>query len=592
MLRVLSTFILTFCILNQASACFILYLNDGKKIIVGNHEDWFARDAAMRVYPPLPGRYGSVVFTFYSEGWAQGGMNEHGLFFDAAQTPYQEVKKDGKETFPGYIWQAVLDRCKTVDEAIDFIQKFALPDLAESHIVIADAVGHAARIGVKSGSIVIEKKDGPWLLQTNFNPWQPELSEDPVCRRYQAGEDWLRVHGEASAENMKSILEKTHQDSLTIYSNIYDLTAKTITTYTRLDFKQPVVVSLPKIFQVGACMLPLDTLVRSADAWKNCRTTSPAGLTIGGKVLDAQTGEPIPFANIGLARRNIGTLSDPDGTFVLDIPQLWREEAVMFSSVGYLPASITPGNRPSGPVTIMLQPHSQVLEAVTVKGKKLNRRARLGWMGGRDGILPFDTIQGGGVAALLVEAPVVPVLAEKLQVRLMYNSKDTLRFRFHIYSFDSIAQTPGEELLQRDIMLTETKRFGWLRFDLASYAIAIDRKKFCIGFEWIDNRSTRQRMLTGLQAWEKWKRSEYENGNSQVEKSSVNQDGKIVATYKYHGNMMNWPGFKDLPPFTGLMIETGKNEKTMALRTFERKTSFGTWKEVKSTLNAVITVAY
>jgi hypothetical protein len=55
---------------------------------------------------------------------------------------------------------------------------------------------------------------------------------------------------------------------------------------------------------------------------------------------------------------------------------------------------------------------------------------------------------------------------------------------------------------------------------------------------------------------------------------------------------MTWPGFRKLPPFTGLMIQTGKDEKTMSLKTFERKTSFGQWIEIHSTLNAVVTVKY
>jgi hypothetical protein len=56
--------------------------------------------------------------------------------------------------------------------------------------------------------------------------------------------------------------------------------------------------------------------------------------------------------------------------------------------------------------------------------------------------------------------------------------------------------------------------------------------------------------------------------------------------------MMDWPGFKDLPPFTGLMIESGKTDDTLRLRTFERKTSFGEWKEINATLNVVVTVTY
>ena len=77
-----------------AYGCFILFNSDGKQILIANHEDWFREDAAIRIIPPANGNFGSITFTFLSEGWAQGGMNEQGLFFDAAMTPFQEIEFD------------------------------------------------------------------------------------------------------------------------------------------------------------------------------------------------------------------------------------------------------------------------------------------------------------------------------------------------------------------------------------------------------------------------------------------------------------------------------------------------------------------
>ncbi len=58
------------------AACFILFMNDGEKALVANHEDWFTKDAAIKINIPQPSKFGSVVLTFQHEGWAQGGMNE------------------------------------------------------------------------------------------------------------------------------------------------------------------------------------------------------------------------------------------------------------------------------------------------------------------------------------------------------------------------------------------------------------------------------------------------------------------------------------------------------------------------------------
>lgn len=73
--------VLVFLLVTQPSvACFILVMSDGNHVLVANHEDWFTNDAAIKINTPGKERYGSIIFTFESEGWAQGGMNEHGLF--------------------------------------------------------------------------------------------------------------------------------------------------------------------------------------------------------------------------------------------------------------------------------------------------------------------------------------------------------------------------------------------------------------------------------------------------------------------------------------------------------------------------------
>lgn len=313
-------------------------------------------------------------------------------------------------------------------------------------------------------------------------------------------------------------------------------------------------------------------------------------ITLSGKVVESGTGKPIPYCNIGLFEKNIGTLSDPDGSFELTIPNSNENDSVIFSSIGYEYKKLSVAQlRAQSPITVELKPSNTVLREITVAVKKSrNKKARLGWMGGKDGVLPFDTIQGGGAIALLVKAPSVPFLLEKLQVRLMYNSKDTCKLRLHFYAFDTLRQVPTNELLMREIILKETKRFGWLRFDLSAYNINLDEKYFCVAFEWIENRQTRKSMLEGLQDWEKWKKAQFDMGNKNAEK--IINSGH--ASYKYHGNMMNWPGFKKLPPFTGLMVKTGKDKDNINLKTFERKTSFGQWNEIQSTLNAVVTISY
>ena len=58
-----------------------------------------------------------------------------------------------------------------------------------------------------------------------------------------------------------------------------------------------------------------------------------------GSVVDAETGQPIPFVNVGVVGRSIGTVSDVDGSFVLELPpnRLSGTDLIRVSSLGYEP---------------------------------------------------------------------------------------------------------------------------------------------------------------------------------------------------------------------------------------------------------------
>ena len=578
--------IFSFCYALTAQSCLILFLADGEQVLVANHEDWFAKDAAVRVIPANTDRYASVIFTFESEGWAQGGINEHGLFFDGAYTPYYEVSFTGKEKYTGYIWQDVLDKCKNVEEALKFISRYALPELSEAHIVLADAAGNAVLIGVSNGQMSV-KRSKKELLQTNFNPWHPDLSDEPVCERYQKAIQILRADASDAKSTLLEVLRNTHQDSLTVYSNIYDLKNKTISVVDRRKFDEVVELPFSVLMEKGDCMMPVSELSEQIGE-VSCIESS---FLLRGKVVD-QDGKSLPFVNIGIAGTDAGTISDPDGTYELYVDEDRIADDITFSSIGYETKRIRIGILRNGPNVVLVE-KATVLEEVVVQEKRSFKIARLGHMGGKDGVLPFDTIQGGGAVAVLLESPEKGFYVDKLQYRLLFNSKDTSRFRLHFFEYDSINDGPGKELLDEEIFLEGTKRFGWERFDLRSYGIYIPNKKFFVAYEWVEERAQREKMLEGLKDWEDWKRKEYVSGNSKVELvNDLHPDGSAWTYYKYHGNMMNWPGWEQLPPFTGLMVETGKTDKTQSYRTFERRTSFSPWIEKRVTLNSVVVISY
>lgn len=60
-------------------------------------------------------------------------------------------------------------------------------------------------------------------------------------------------------------------------------------------------------------------------------------LTLAGKVNDALSGEPLPYVSIAVKKSPIGTITNQEGEFILKLPEVLRNDSVVFSFVGYLP---------------------------------------------------------------------------------------------------------------------------------------------------------------------------------------------------------------------------------------------------------------
>ena len=113
-------------------------------------------------------------------------MNTAGLFFDATATPFVPIDFSDKPAYPGYVWQAILEKCATIEEAVKFINTCKVPDLQRIHVSLADKTGNSVIIGAYDGQLTYHyRKNQSYQLLTNFNLTNPEYGNEPVCERFQ-----------------------------------------------------------------------------------------------------------------------------------------------------------------------------------------------------------------------------------------------------------------------------------------------------------------------------------------------------------------------------------------------------------------------
>lgn len=95
-------------------------------------------------------------------------------------------------------------------------------------------------------------------------------------------------------------------------------------------------------------------------------------IVLKGTIMDSRTGQPIPFANLGLLGTVAGVASDMDGKFELTIPDKYATHQVRVSSVGYATAEMKVYEIKDKPdLVIKLNPVTYGIGEVDVYGQLL-----------------------------------------------------------------------------------------------------------------------------------------------------------------------------------------------------------------------------
>lgn len=170
----------------------------------------------------------------------QDGMNAHGLALVTFTASGTEIGSYGNKIPLCYysLYRAIIDRCKTVDEALDFLERYTMaPQDNISHFQIADASGNSVIIEYVKGEMKILRSDKPYQICSNFliydNPELEGFGKD----RYIAYRDYLDAHGGIVDEDTAfRLLHENHIPGDENYSVVFNLTKKTAAVQFAPDF--------------------------------------------------------------------------------------------------------------------------------------------------------------------------------------------------------------------------------------------------------------------------------------------------------------------------------------------------------------------
>jgi hypothetical protein len=80
----------------------------------------------------------------------------------------------------------------------------------------------------------------------------------------------------------------------------------------------------------------------------------PLFLAIGGKIIDSETAEPLPYATIGISHRGRGTVTNFNGDFILRISEACLDDTLTVSYVGYVNRQLHVRSLPGNVMTITM----------------------------------------------------------------------------------------------------------------------------------------------------------------------------------------------------------------------------------------------
>jgi hypothetical protein len=231
---------------NLSVACTIVSCSLHGEVFAAANEDDYTPFSRIWFNPRTSERYGSVCFGA-PDLQVGAAMNEYGLFYDCtAQYSIDPAKFVLKHPYNGDIMFEILGKCKTVKEALAFLEMYDYT--ATSQVLLADASGNSVIIHI--GAKVM--KSGNYQINTNFDIRNLKTG-NYSCGRYDISNQLLSQAKTLSVSLLKNLLNQTHQEGnlSTQYSNIYDLKRGIIYVYLFHDFENVYVIDLKKELTKG-----------------------------------------------------------------------------------------------------------------------------------------------------------------------------------------------------------------------------------------------------------------------------------------------------------------------------------------------------
>ena len=202
--------------------------------------------------------------------------------------------------------------------------------------------------------------------------------------------------------------------------------------------------------------------------------------TYNGFLKDIENNQPLAYVNIGIIDKNLGTVSDANGQFDLNLDDKFDSEILKISMIGFKTQTFKVRDFKEKILkdnVIYLEKSVATLKEVVIKNKKLTTKI-LG------NILDKKTVSAGFVnnilgneIGIIVKIKKKPTFIESFSAIVDYNNYGNFKFRINFYDLKN--GLPNNSILQENIIANSTIKKGKLTIDLSDYNITVSQDFFC-----------------------------------------------------------------------------------------------------------------
>ncbi|PCH66436.1 MAG: hypothetical protein COC01_07960 [Bacteroidetes bacterium] len=206
-----------------------------------------------------------------------------------------------------------------------------------------------------------------------------------------------------------------------------------------------------------------------------------------GNISDGNSKVVLPYVNLGIVGKNVGTVSDINGNFKIELDAKYDNDTMRISTVGYksvvFKVSQFKNEIHKNPILQLVQDVVE-LKQVVVLGKKLKEKILGNTTESRSIMAGFASNELGNEIGVVIKIKKSPTIIKKFNVSIAHNEYESLKFRVNFYDLKN--GLPNKNILNENIIVTGQKKEGKITVDLRDYNIVVE-DDFFVSLEWIED---------------------------------------------------------------------------------------------------------